>query len=219
MSYWGLAQNGQWSMYEFLQSLASKANSAQSAEQFAEYVAMELTRQLREFESSYTSVGVGIHFTAYEYLEGYWIPEVFIISNWTDSLYTHVFDTGLLVERKTYHAVANVDSQAVHREREFRMVVKSYLMNGGLIFFNNGDPTMFNPSAYAILDMIRTASQRRSLIDLSAHTLCAIARLPIEVVSNVQRSFYKKGSALVGGKPHDLVITPNGDYHSTTGDS
>jgi hypothetical protein len=85
--------------------------------------------------------------------------------------------------------------------------------------YNNGDPALFNPVADALMDAFFVLMQRGELNDPSkekAH--CALVRRPIEVVSRLLADFSKKGTRLIGGKPHDLCVLPTGDYWSSTGD-
>jgi len=67
--------------------------------------------------------------------------------------------------------------------------------------------------------MIRTLVARGVLKDLQTpQAVCALARRPIEVVMAVQRDFCSSEDVRVGGRPHDLAITPEGEYWSGTGD-
>ena len=85
--------------------------------------------------------------------------------------------------------------------------------------FDNGDPVLFNPIANAIMDTFIQLSRRRHLRDAAdVKTHLALARRPVEVVSRLLTDLAEQGSRLVGGKPHDLAIAPNGDTESTTGD-
>jgi hypothetical protein len=78
---------------------------------------------------------------------------------------------------------------------------------------------MFNAAAYAIFGMFRALAGRGKLSRSDrVETYLAIARRPIEVVSKAQLDFCEKGARVVGGKPHDLAVTPGGMYTSTTGD-
>src|SRR5215831_14873694 len=46
----------------------------------------------------------------------------------------------------------------------------------------------------------------------------SLARRPVEVVTAIQRDFCAGGKRIGGGRVHDLLITPSGDYSSTSGD-
>jgi hypothetical protein len=46
----------------------------------------------------------------------------------------------------------------------------------------------------------------------------AIARRPIEIIAKAQHDFCPEDKIIVGGKPHDYAIQPNGECKSSTGD-
>jgi hypothetical protein len=222
MSYWGLATTDQgWSTLDWLRAMAQKSRNYQSVEEFAEYLAHELTQTIYKFHFKKPSdYGLGIHFTAYENIENYWIPELFKISNWTDNSYSNIHRSGFRLERVTYGSL-NQEFIYIpeHRDLKNRLEVQKHLQNGNPFVYNNGDPFLFNASAYSIWGMIGVLKNRGILADLDkVEKICALTRRPIEIVSNVQRDFCSPGTRLVGGRPHDLAITPNGDYWSSTGE-
>lgn len=224
MAYWGLAKYNayKWSTFDWLQEQANSAGQYSSAEEFAQ----RLTEQLNEAISKMrfarpVDAGIGIHLTAYEYIENYWIPELFLISNFTDTSYQSVRPAGgVQLSRETYHTVADAKPETEHREARYRLKVHEYLHRpGGMLIYNNGDPVMFNTAAYAIFGMFRALASREKLSSPDrVETYLAIARRPIEIVSKAQLDFCEKGARVVGGKPHDLAVTPMGTYTSTTGD-
>jgi len=222
MTYWGLAlyEQYKWSTYDWLRDQASKAKNFNSVEDFARFITDELNSKISsmDFVRPIDS-GIGIHFTAYERIDDYWIPELFLISNWKDPSYTALRTKGVGLSRETYHTVANVYPDPSHRERKFRLEVHSKIQEGLMLRYNNGDPVLFNQSANAILTMFGELYRRGKLDDpKEVKIYLSIARRSIEIVSNVQRDFCKGGTRTVGGKPHDLAITPRGEYFSTTGD-
>src|SRR4030095_1045848 len=91
MSCWGLAthdehaNNAEWSTLKWLEARAGKPSSSPSPEDFAKSLAIDLGSALskRHFIKP-TDRGLGIHFSAYEHVDGCWIPELFAIKNWTD---------------------------------------------------------------------------------------------------------------------------------------
>jgi len=164
--------------------------------------------------------GIGIHFSAYEYIGGYWIPELFLISNWADTSYSWLRPEGIGLSRETYHTIRKCPPLPEHREDQYRLAVHDYLFRGGLIFYNNGDPVMFNSAANAIFSgmMILAERQQLAAIDTPEKHL-AIVRSPVELVSAIQRKFCQTGGRVVGGRPHDLAVTPAGELSSTSGDA
>ena len=223
MAYWGLAKYDaySWSTFDWLQEQAKNADQYSSAEEFAQ----GLTEKLNEAISKMHFVkpvdsGIGIHLTVYEYIENYWIPELFLLSNFTDTSYRFVHPDGVHLSRETYHTIAKVPPRPEHREAQYRLKVHERLHQpGGMLIYNNGDPIMFNAAAYAILGMFRALARRGKLARPErVETYLAIARRPIEVVSKAQLDFCQKGTRVIGGRPHDLAVTPGGVYSSTTGD-
>jgi hypothetical protein len=223
MSYWGLAQYDlyNWSTFDWLTEQIQHAENCNSAEAFAYSLGEKLNTELSKmtFLKPIHS-GIGIHFTAYEHFKNYWIPELFLISNWVDPSYTSIRDSGVGISRETYHTLNNKLPEPIHREEKYRLEVHEYLYKrSGMFIYNNGDPIMFNPAANAVLNFFRELS-RRGLIsnpdDINTHL--SIARRPIEIVIKAQADFCKKDKTIIGGKPHDLAVTPNGEYKSSTGD-
>jgi hypothetical protein len=223
MSYWGLAGHppSNWATVDWLQEQVKKGGDEDSPEQFAR----KLTDQLREaigtmpFDKPLDK-GIGIHLTAYEDIEGHWIPELFLISNWANTRYNSLRPGGIGLSRETYHTVARVPPDPDHREPEYRLQVYRHLhTRGGILIYNNGDPRMFNPAAGAILNSIGQLAARGKLKNpRSVETYLDMARRPIEIVAAAQRDFCREGTRVVGGKPHDLAVTPQGEYYSNTGD-
>ncbi len=217
MSYWGLAESKyyNWSTYDWLNAQAGLAHEYLSAEEFALSVANKLNIELKKMPfKELRGSGIGIHFTAYEYVNDYWIPELFLISNWNDTSYqslrSNEVDVG--VSREIYKTIEGEGSKPKpeHHKEEYRMKVHEHLKTGPLLVFNNGDPTMFNEAAKSIFSMINEASERKDLANLSdPETYLSMARRPIEIVSNIQKDFYKEGKRVVGGRIHGLAITPN----------
>jgi len=161
--------------------------------------------------------GIGLHIVGIEEVNGYKIPELFLISNFKDPSYRETGD--LEYSRHTYHTIAGVDPSPDHRQKEYRQEVNRFLNEVGFIIYNNGDPIMFNPFANAFFKSFNEA-QRRGVtksIDAVEDTV-PIVRLPIEIVRSIQRNFYKPDKKLVGGRVHDLSIADNGTMKSTSGD-
>jgi hypothetical protein len=222
IAYWGLAEYKayEWSTYDWLKKQAALANQYQSAEDFGQSVVNRLNEEIKKMSfSDSIQKGIGLHFTAYEYVDNYWIPELFLISNWNDIFYNSLRPDGVGMSRETYRTIAQSDTKPEHRETKYRIEVLNHLKAGPLLMFNNGDPVMFNTAANSILSMINELAKRKSLPNPNkVETYLAIARRPVEIVSNVQGDFCKEGRRLVGGRLHDLAITPSGQYISTTGD-
>jgi hypothetical protein len=223
MAYWGLARLGpDWNTKDWLDTQARGAGSHASPEGYALALANELTRELsrRAFRRPADS-GLGIHFTAYEYLDGYWIPELFLVRNWTDTSYSAVRPAGFLVTRETFATLQNlVDRPPEQREPTNRRTVHAALHQNPLMFrFNNGDPALFNPIGDSVLNTFSTLYGRGHVHDsTSVQTHLSLVRRPVEVVSKLLKDLAEPASLVIGGRPHDLAISPSGQYESTTGD-
>lgn len=221
LSYWGLATHKpDWSTLNWLQVRAQKAREHSSAEEFARAIASELTATLRArtFQNTLER-GIGIHFSAYEEVNGYWIPELFHIRNWTDESYSAVHKS-VTVTRETFGTTLNTrDRSEADGTPERRLHVYKFLQEGKMLIFNNGDPALFNPIANGVLSTLSGLHQRGELRDpTDVKTHLAITRRPVEIASKLLTDFARADMRRVGGKPHDLAIAPNGQMTSTTGD-
>lgn len=226
MAYWGLAKYDayQWSTLDWLQERVQEGSQS-SPEAFAR----RITEMLNEAISKMTfrrplDAGIGIHFTAYEYVSNYWIPELFLLTNFEDPSYWSLHSDGVHLSRETYHTLKSVVPQPEHREARYRLKVykflRQHLPTVGMFVYNNGDPLLFNPAAKAIFAGIRELARRGNLANSdSVATYRRIARRPIEIVSRVQQDFARKETRTIGGRPHDLAVTPNGEYSSDSGDA
>lgn len=220
MAYWGLAilESYNWSTIDWLGSQAIGANRFSSAEEFALNRKTELKEQLSRMSfRKDTDAGIGIHFTAYEYIDDYWIPELFLITSWSDASYTSPHTDGIRLTRETYHTISGEEKSLNHRNNKFRLKVKNFLQKeGNWLIFKNGDPIMFNKATGVIFDLFKEIARRNILKDSNdVNTHLDMVRRPIEVVANAQRDFCREGKRIVGGRIHDLAILPSGSFKST----
>ena len=221
MSYWGLAQiEGRWSTLDWLRNEAARAGDFGSAEAFAEELAGRLNRELSAMTfRRQTDAGIGIHFSAYERVDDRWIPELFLISNWTDPSYSNTRATGVGFSRETHGTLSGQGPNQDDSKQDRRITVSDAIIAGTWLRYNNGDPRLYNRAAGAIQDMFRELAARRILRDPnSLETLRSLARRPVQVVSEIQHDFCAPGTRVVGGRVHDLAITSTGAYSSTSGD-
>lgn len=217
MAYWGLAKYDAygWSTVDWLQEQAKDAHQYSSAEEFARGLTEKLGEAIAKMRfSSPVDSGIGIHLTAYEHIDDYWIPELFLVSNWADLSYQSLRPEGVGFSRETNHTISQEPHRPEHREAQYRLKVHEHLhKTGGILIYNNGDPLMFNLAAYAITGMFQTLAKRGTLARPErVETYLAIARRPVEVVSKAQLDFCREGTRVVGGRLHDLAITPSGAY-------
>lgn len=220
MSYWGLAScdKYQWSTYDWLAERGNHANEYDSAEDFAGCLAKGLNEKIGKMNfASPLDRGIGIHLTVYERIQDYQVPEFFLISNWSDTNYRSLKPGGVEVSRETYGTLEGEARKPEHRSEQYRLKVQKRLQAGAMLIFNNGNTTLFNPAAKAILEMIDELRKSRSFLRTEeVKTYRDIARRPLEIVSKVQQDFCREGMRAVGGRIHDLAITPSGEYSSTS---
>lgn len=218
MGYWGLATCQNWSTLDWLRARAQNASRFANPEEFANSLAADLTQALEGLFLTPSEKGIGIHFTTYEHIRDYWVPELFLISNWQGVPYNALRPTGVGASRETFGTLTSTPPAPEHGNIECRMAVREALRAGTIFGYNNGDPELFNPIANAIFQDFRTLSGRGVLLDAtSKESHCALARRPVEVVSQLVRDFAREDTRMVGGKTHDLCILSNGEYWSTTG--
>lgn len=222
ISYWGLAKcdDYKWNTFNWLKQQAENANNYSSAEKFAQNLAIELNGKLDKMRfPRETDRGIGLHFSVYENINGDWIPELFLISNFKDTNYDSLYSDGIKLTRQTYSTLFKEEPSAKHFQSKFRHEMFEKLkQENGFLSFNNGDPHMYNVVAKSIHDCLRIHSQRKDLKNDAIDLFVSIAALPIVLMSNIQKNLFKDGYQRVGGKIHHLVIKPNGEYESKTGD-
>lgn len=221
LAYWGYAGDASGARtVDWLRDRAAEAGQHASAEAFAADLARQAEAWLRAkgvaLDPRY---GLGIHFTAYERVNDYWIPELFLVSNFEDPNYSALRPGGAGYSRETYGTVAGVARTPEDRQPERRLRVHDFLQRGGWLRYNNGDPLLFNPTAMSLELMLALARDRGVLADIDISRLRHWTRLPVEMVGELQQKFYRPGVVIVGGKIHDLAVTPLGEYSSGSGDA
>jgi hypothetical protein len=221
MSFWGLAKmDDSWSTLEWLRNQATSAGLSRSPEAFAREIAANLQTALSRLKfQQITDAGIGIHFSAYEWIAERWVPELFLISNWGDTSYTSLRATGVRVSRETYSTVSGQGGNPETTNDEERLAVGAALQSGTWIRYNNGDPRLYNAAANTFQDMVIELARRGILRNIDdINTVRSLATRPVEIVSALQRDFCIPGRRVVGGRIHDLAIAPTGIYSSMSGD-
>lgn len=153
-------------------------------------------------------------------MSGYWVPELFLVSNWTDTSYSAVRPKGFSVTRETYATIRGLSERSPeHGEAGPHLEVHAAFHEQPLMLrFVNGDPVLFNPIANAMLDCFMAMRARGELHDPeSAKTHLALVRRPVELVGRLVSDFAWPGRRRVGGRPQDLAVSPGGVYESSTG--
>lgn len=168
VTYFGLAtvKEAGWSTLSWLRAQASQAAQLESPERFAHHLANSLQEELSRITlKDPLSKGIGIHFTAYERIDGYLIPELFAITNFSSIAYQELLPSGVRATRETYGVAFSVSERpSDHGLPQYRHQVRGFLENGFYLVYNNGDPHMFNAAFQAIGTLFGAASQRHALI-------------------------------------------------------
>jgi len=219
-SYWGLAaksKDSKWTTYTWLSDIASKAQNFDQFDQYAEYVKNQLSIEIIRIGISNKDRGIGIHLVGYEEYDGMRIPELFLITNFTDPSYSKTGEFSLsrnLFNKLPEELRLGGESLSIHDKQ---LIVNNYLSKGKLFLFNNGDPAMFNTLFGGYSEAMELAKKRNIVKDSSDIELYRnMARRPIEMVAKAQKDFYKEGNIIVGGRIHDLVIEKNSKRFSST---
>jgi hypothetical protein len=229
ISFWGFASAKDpisskplWNTLDWLRQQAASASSYEFPEPFARHLASSLTKALARFTFKHEQEGgLGLHFTAYERVGDYWVPELFQIRNWVDEQYKSVRPDGFEVRRETYGTVKRIpERSAEDGSTERRLCVQKELHSKAVLLrFVNGDPVLFNPVADATFSVFEELGRRGALDDPeSVATHLAMVRRPVEMISNLLIEFCPEGKRRVGGKPHDLAVRHGPRYQSNTGD-
>jgi hypothetical protein len=83
-----------------------------------------------------------MHFSSYERVNDYWVPELFHIRNWQNEAYSEVWDE-IVVTRETYGASRDTRERSeADGDSARRLAVHDSLQRGMMLVFNNGDPVL-----------------------------------------------------------------------------
>jgi len=206
-----------WTLLDWLRTEVQKAKRHPSAQAFGEHLAGALQSELMRLKVSGTA-GVGLHFSAYERMNDYSIPELFHISNWLETSYVGLRPDGVGCTRESWGVITGNGSSLDHGTAEHRMRVHEHLQGGKWLRFNNGDPALFNTVANALQDAVSLLRDRGRLRNLGVPEHIALTQRFVELVAEIQRDVGRAEDRRVGGRIHNLAITPDGRYSSTSGD-
>jgi hypothetical protein len=216
MSFWGLARIDakNWSTVNWLERQIHGSGSFSDSETFAVQIANELNNEYKRLGiTSEPRCGLGIHFTVFENIIGHFVPELFLISNFADPSYSSVRTSGFGVTRETSATAFNMRENIGQTDSILRLMFHKWLDQGNYLMFNNGDPILYNHSAKAMNDMIKTLLNRNALRPLNKLSeYVNIASFPVDTVAYMQKKLCRKGTQIVGGKTRHLSVDPNGVY-------
>jgi hypothetical protein len=211
-AYWGIANikvdsEIVWETYDWLYSKGSLQSQFDSLESFGQHLKDDLLSIFNKYNIK--NRGIGIHLSGFEDIDGSWVPEMFLISNYTSTDYQHLGQ--LEYSRRTY-----LDS---YPDRDFdnipinvqRIQYLADLRTGSYSLYNNGDPIMFNNYANAYQQAIKNAGHKGILKGgLNRDFYIEQAKNPIKQVALFQRKYYIKESIVVGGKIHAITMDSTG---------
>lgn len=222
LSFYGLAEYRNFKTLDWLRNQVSQSKHS-SPEEFAIHIKDGLKTKFSNLRfTNPMDQGIGIHFSAYERINDYWIPELFHISNFSNPNYSSLKTDGITASRETFGTMKKQASQLLPSpgNNDQRLEVHKFLHNDGMLIYNNGDPILFNSIANSIMDSFRELRKRNALKNLEDERLqCDMVRRPVEIVSRILTDFAKEEFRLVGGRSHDYLIHQDGRIFSTTRDA
>jgi len=215
ISYWGLTIYDKFTTYGFIQDHVNRAYDKDDLFTWSQKLGKSLQKELDALTTG--DIGIGMHITGFERIDGYWIPELILCSNYTDTTYS---STGRIkVTRRSFRHVADDREVEKHGDIAYRMQVKKFFDSGRILYFNNGDPLLFNPFADAMLKGLEIGKRRRVLNEEDmAKMYRLLLTMCVRNVSELQTYFFEEGKRIVGGRPHNLSISVSGIFASDTGD-
>jgi hypothetical protein len=164
VSYWGLAyikDNGikVWMTYEWLESKVKTQKDFVSVEDFGKHLKADLEKVFSKYKlRSPLEYGIGLHITCFELFGDKIIPELYLLSNFKSPEYNAVGNLDL--SRRTYYDMTR--GVILHKTIEEQREVYWGNLNGGdFIFYNNGDPQVFNIFANAYHSSVLIAKSRK----------------------------------------------------------
>jgi hypothetical protein len=207
-------------MPDEVSGIARRAHELGTIESFARHIRDHFNVLLAKFPGvPKRDRGLGLHVVGYEDVEGFKIPELFLVTNFKSLSYDDVADA-MGCSRRTNLTITDDSGDDAylekHREPEFRHAVREHLASGRVLFFNNGDPELFTIAANGLVTSMK-ALKNRGALKGDSERWRHLAKAPIEIIGDLQKSYAKKKFRLVGGKIHDLTILPDGRKFSDTG--
>ncbi|MCW5824865.1 MAG: hypothetical protein KIT34_18860 [Cyanobacteria bacterium TGS_CYA1] len=213
ISFCGYAGRQNSPMLDWLAGRCRNAFNFDTPDLFSDWLAQELNTWIRTVPAQFR--GLKMHFTAYEDFGFGRVPELFSITNW-DGAY-RVLER-VTSQRQTILTITNNSELPVGEQPDItqRTRVNEFLQRG-LIRYNDGDLELFNALANAMIDSVGVLQDRRDLVTDPVEFAGRLALMPVEAVCNIQRWLGRVGRRGVGGRPHNLIITPDGQFSSMTG--
>lgn len=221
MSVFGLMHLHGWDIIDWLeqQSIRAVEKKLQSPSHFAN----QIEHQLREifFSHNVTQHSVGIHFTAYEWKNQMWTPELFFITNFRGihgQTQHYIGGLEMAHQRQTFFSYSGETRYDFHNHGRayIRAKISAYLMNGGFPFvYKNGDPSLFQNLDTEIFDhqLAQIPHGLPTDLDFSHAALAKVNSLALLHAARPDTT------RRIGAPCHNLLIRPEGEnlYESLTG--
>lgn len=225
MAWWGkvgdaegLGESSDWNARDWLSERVyaemDKYNPNE-AQEFAEDLADEMNYRLSSLLVK-KEKGIGIHFTAYEQdSEGTWIPELFLITNYTGFTAGGGYPPGhrIVAHRQTFHTLSNSQNCEfkIHDENYYRQRVLQYLLyEKGIFTYNNGHVVQFSENRL-LLDTVMNSTKDSSPQYMDQRPLFIVRSLV-----EAQERFRPIDRRRIGHPCFDLVIRPDDEYIYST---
>lgn len=213
ISYWGKVKhepkgdegnNEDWDALEWIVKNANPSSFASSeTENFCHALADTMSYYLADVLMNIER-GIGLHFTAYEDIDGVMIPELFLITNYTGFTNTGGYPAGprIISQRQTYFTMTGDLNFKEHHKAEFRKQVQAVLTEKeGYFTYNNGHVLQFCTTAQAVDKTTVTLRER-----------------PLKIVQAMisEQQSRPENQRRIGAPSYEVVIDPQGNYSSAT---
>lgn len=209
LSYFGFAKDGDFDFYECLKLETDNLEMKYSKDEAEKFV-KELTQTInKQFEDKNLqgSVGLGIHLTVYEKVGDDQIPELFYIHNWTGG-YLNVAPEVIWQRHSYFTSTGEKGSPSEdHRDEPYRRSVQTFLQKY-VLYYNNGNPGLFNPFAGAYFNVVGKLDNMGYLDKNGVELLADLALLPVKSVCDSMKRLAGKDKQIIGGKIHRVIIEP-----------
>jgi hypothetical protein len=215
ISFFGTIDIDGWAVLDFLDRCALQARTISvTLEGFTEYIRAELNARIRG-----RSIGVGVHVTGYEIVDGLRIPEAFFVTNYCNLQYD--VQNEVKNGRHTYKQLFTTEPHPDDALPERRKACAEKLASNPLDFvaFFHGDPHLL-PVFMQAQNVARMRAEAAGwLKDRYGSDLPrALAVEPVRALIAFQDDLCRPEYRTVGKPIHDLVFDAQGVFSSQSGD-
>jgi hypothetical protein len=216
MSWFGTAALGQdWKATDWLITEAAKYKG-KPPDEFAGLLAADLTDLFwKKTGSVLPKLGMGIHLTFYETVDGNQIPELIWITNFNTitalGSYKPEHGPGFVAQRQTFHTITKQTDFENHAKDAYRGIVADYLNLISPLYYQNGDILLTDPSATLTEQMIVNLMCRKELSTTDPLRIFGKRALyRAEIAALTQKVFSAANKIGVGTPCFNIIIPPTG---------